>query len=115
MRDIRYIVNLLLSLLILTVASYPCADKYSVLTHASSPLTTSYNVDNSPVDSQKEQQADYCSPMCSCNCCASFITLANKIGIAQVQQINSSKKHLSNYKDLVQNVHPNIWQPPKIS
>ncbi|MHC5201830.1 DUF6660 family protein [Myroides sp. LJL119] len=109
MKNIRYIVNLFLSLLILAVASYPCTDKYSSV----DSLTTTLRID-ADMDS-KHSLMDSCSPMCSCNCCATFITIASRLVVCELELKTPVKRYLSSYTSVLQNVDSSIWQPPKIS
>lgn len=116
MKATRYIAHLVLSLLILVVASYPCTDRFEYV--PSVVNTINYTTATSSIDTSIQKEItlkDTCSPLCTCNCCATFITLAFSVNLPEAKTSSLNKEVVSFYNYFPQNIATSIWQPPKIA
>jgi ABC-type nickel/cobalt efflux system permease component RcnA len=113
------IVNIILSIYIIVLAAYPCADK-----HIDGTTNASHSLAHSHVHSQTHEQhnhspedeTDLCSPFCVCNCCGqqtlTFLEVHSFQFLVQFKEIKSS---ISFYKSIIfSNFYGSIWQPPQI-
>ena len=115
MKITRYIAHLILSLLILVVASYPCTDRFE---YAPSVVNTTNYTTNITLENSTHKEVnhkDTCSPLCTCNCCATFITLAFSVNVLEAKTPSLNKEVVSFYSYFPQNIAITIWQPPKIA
>lgn len=113
------IVNIILSIYIIVLAAYPCADK-----HIDGTTNASHSLAHSHVHSQTHEQhnhspedeTDLCSPFCICNCCGqSVLSYVPTVvfnfhnSIEEIETLNSIYK-----SNLYANFFSSIWQPPQI-
>jgi hypothetical protein len=97
----------ILSLYILFLTTIPCVD-------AQADNALQKNEISQNTSDNQQNDADCCSPFCSCDCCTSpvlyqdFIIYLNYSTIPQKFKID----YLSSY---VSSLFTSIWQPPKIS
>ncbi len=110
MKDIRNIVHIALSLLVLLVASYPCTDRYQ-----DASFTQNYSVSLEDHNHTQQDSGDTCSPLCTCNCCATSITLALSLKLPKENTPSINKEVVYAYYKTPKNISLSIWQPPRLS
>lgn len=108
MKSGKVFINVLLSMLFLVIAMYPCTDVY-VPVESSNHKTLvqeSRGVDRTILDD--------CSPLCACMCCAAPITVALAVHLPNTLFPNVTRQTPLPYNNLIQGAEKPIWQPPKI-
>jgi len=103
------ILNIILSIYIIILTAYPCADKHNDVLVKSSNTSSQHNHSH-------DEEADLCSPFCVCNCCGqqtiTFLEIQSIQFLVQFQEIKTS---ISFYKSIsFSNFYGSIWQPPKL-
>jgi len=105
------ILNIILSIYIIMLTAYPCADKHNDVLGKSSQSQSSSQHNHS-----HDEETDLCSPFCVCNCCSqqtlTFLEIQSFQFLVQFQEIKSS---ISFYKSTsFSNFFGSIWQPPQL-
>ncbi len=105
------IVNIILSIYIIVLVAYPCADK-----HTDVYSNSSHNQTNHQHNHSQDTDNDFCSPFCVCNCCGqqilTFLEIQSFQFLVQFQEIKTS---ISFYKSIsFSNFFGSIWQPPQL-
>ncbi|CAM4357477.1 DUF6660 family protein [Flavobacterium terrigena] len=103
------ILNIILSVYIIMLTAYPCADKHNDVLVKSSNTSPQHNHSH-------DEEADLCSPFCVCNCCGqqtlTFLEIQSFQFLVHFQEIKSS---ISFYKSTsFSNFYGSIWQPPQL-
>lgn len=108
MKSGKVLINVLLSMLFLVIAMYPCTDVYVPVESTTHKTLVQENrgVDHSILDD--------CSPLCACMCCAAPITVALTVHLPNAPFSNLKKQTPLPYDNLIQGAEKPIWQPPKI-
>ena len=109
MKSVKVLITVLLSMLFLLIAMYPCMDVY-VQTDSSNNTTLVREVQHAD-----HSTMDDCSPLCACVCCAASITVALALHVSNVQTYNAVVVTPLPFDNLVQGEEKPIWQPPKIA
>ena len=107
MQNARKIIAGLLALYMLALIFMPCRD-----TCDSQKLPSIITIQSA--QEHHEAEDDICSPFCSCNCCASYVVIAN---IASLHTyFHSADKDFPIYKSVFySSISADHWQPPKLS
>ncbi|MDM1071676.1 hypothetical protein HX001_04115 [Empedobacter brevis] len=104
------ILTYLIAVYIIILSVIPCKDIESVSNVGMQQIEASHTKENS-------SHKDFCSPLCSCNCCQitiSSIVFPQIITTPKLIEVFSSEK-IQLRKDFFQNkLYADIWQPPKI-
>ena len=105
------ILNIILSIYIVILTAYPCADK-----HRDFDNMVEIDFSQKHNDHSHSNDNDLCSPFCVCNCCGqqtlSFIEVQSFNFLVQFKEIKTS---VSFYKSIsFSNFHKSIWQPPQL-
>ena len=90
------------------------ADEHYFLKEGASAKDNHYELGIYAQDANHQDDADHCSPLCTCSCCSSVIEVT--MCIYQIK--NYSVCHdiqFSFYQQAVSSFNSSIWQPPKIS
>ena len=97
---------ILISLYFLALTVMPCADNEKVSkTHAEYHQSTDGHEHN--------ENEDFCSPLCVCNCCRTNITITQIFSFVPEQK--AKKEFVDFYSAQLSNAFFPIWQPPKIA
>lgn len=105
------ILNIILSIYIIVLTAYPCADKHNDVLVKSSHQQTSSQDNHS-----HETDNDLCSPFCVCNCSGQqTIVLFETQSFNFFVQQQEIKTSVSFYKStFFSNFFGSIWQPPQL-
>lgn len=107
--------SILLSIVLIVLSCLPCADAES----NAEPKSDAKLVVDNHADHSKEQNTDFCSPFCICNCCGAQIlnfTPSVAFTISEVQFPEYSTKTNILYKAHFASMFSgSIWQPPQLS
>lgn len=105
----------ILSVFIMALSLVPCSD--------SMPLSNFFNPQKALVQSSinhnghdHSNKADFCSPLCSCNCCGSIIasiSLPETLSFSALIPMNGAHQIIYNNPEYSSYID-SIWQPPKI-
>ena len=107
MNRVRQIIATILAMTFMAMTLIPCADGCDNDSHQKE-LTIQ------AAQEHHEQHKDVCSPLCSCSCCSTQITVIHFPSIAFVSPEVSQR--FSVFKQpFVSSFYASIWQPPKIS
>lgn len=109
MKSVKTLFTIVLSMLFLGIAMYPCTDVYvktDSLLHKTL-VQEQQHADSSVVDN--------CSPLCVCVCCAASVTVALALKLPNVSVLNGVAHTPLPFDNLVQGEEKPIWQPPKIA
>lgn len=98
----------ILSIIILTLCSMPCADVYSQSTDV-------LKESSQAPKSSHEEHKDLCSPFCYCACC-STVSIAPQLQVTQLSVILTNPESLyCDFRRAVEiDIYLPIWQPPKV-
>jgi hypothetical protein len=99
--------TILLSIFMMVLSCIPCADAAEIDTLASTSIQANPDAEN------HAPEADLCSPLCICNCCAGFAlqTSVQKTSPAILMATTTAPVHRA---VAVSNPSFIIWQPPKL-
>ncbi len=102
-------ISLLLSFYIFSLCYYPCKDNGDHKEYA----VHSVNAGNSCNDHPEDNCAHKCSPFCFCNCCQVNTVVSLTFQFHEISRIpvEFSTEYIEHS---IPEVHPQIWQPPKI-
>jgi hypothetical protein len=107
MQNAKKITAGLLAIYMLTLVFMPCKDTCDSQQHH--VITTIESAQE-----HHEAENDICSPFCTCNCCASFVVIANVVAITTF--FPSIDKGFSIYDTpFYSSIIADHWQPPKLS
>ncbi len=107
MNLIRQTIALFIALTFMTMAFIPCADSCDIKTHQNESSIKS-------AQDHHEEHSDMCSPLCSCECCSTQITIFKSTSITFLPN-SYQELYLIFKQPFVSSFHSAIWQPPKIS
>lgn len=103
----------LLSLYLLGLALWPCADEFPAPAGSESHVVLSADAPN---PGASHPHHDQCTPFCSCTCCAAAITVVPNFSYAPVLFIEPCRATVIRFNyELKHRADPlaAIWQPPK--
>lgn len=101
--------TLMLSLYFLTLSVIPCHDSEDF--EGKYQQTIAHVQQDNPCS---DTQDETCSPLCTCNCCGTNLTLFTITEIT-FSKVNGENKYSSKQDSFISEPSQAIWQPPKIS
>ena len=105
-------VNVILSIIILTLSCMPCADmETGNVSHLSTKLASNHG------NHAHDNEMDLCSPFCTCNCCSVQVLTYFPITTIDFPIVCGVIKIATpTYKSIfTSNFFGSIWQPPQIA
>jgi len=102
------IIALILSLCILALSAIPCIDAKADLSGHQVEIAQPCK------DTHQHNEADNCSPFCTCNCCTTSVILQEYMAESVCFSF-SGKKYFPVSDNCHSNLLASIWQPPKMS
>lgn len=105
------IISLLLTISILVISCLTCED-VTELKNIDKAKTSSTSISKN----QSHTDADYCSPLCTCNCCGQPLVFNLKsIRLKSLKPAANTKKTIEYRKHFASDFSQSIWQPPKLN
>lgn len=105
------IISLLLTISILVISCLNCEDVTKLKT-----IDKAENLIISISNNQLHSDADYCSPLCTCNCCGQPLVFNLKsISIKSLKPVANTQKIIPYRKHFASDFFQSIWQPPKFN
>ena len=105
------IISLLLTISILVISCLNCEDVTELKT-----IGKAENLTTSISKNQSHSDADYCSPLCTCNCCGQPLVFNLKsISLKSLKPVASTQKIIAYRKHFTSDFFQSIWQPPKLN
>ncbi len=103
--------NIILSIIIMIISCLPCADLD--ISNSSRNVTQFISNHN---NHSNDQQNDFCSPFCTCNCCGvQVLNYASTSSFDFPVLVVITKSAVPNYDSVfASNFYGSIWQPPQI-
>lgn len=97
-----------MSLLVFSLSIMPCMDAFAL--NEDSAKTEISSSDNCP----DHNDADKCTPFCTCSCCAGF-TISNAFFKTEAIYHGQAKAYNTYLPPVPTEVSLPVWQPPKLS
>ena len=107
MQNAKRIIAGLLAIYMLALVFMPCKDICDSQQHNTIATFQS-------AQEHHEAENDLCSPFCTCNCCASFVVIANAVAISTF--LPFVYKHFPFYETPFYSlITAEYWQPPRLN
>ena len=102
---------LIMAVIVLALSCIPCMDDaYAMNTNS---ITIETLTSNKNQQEQQHNGNDFCSPFCTCNCCAGFAFSSSSIKVQPIIHV-TAKKYSSYLSSSAIAISLPIWQPPQL-
>lgn len=108
--------TLLLSVYLLGLSFWPCADE-PLLPTGQSGLAVGWSFTATESDAGHQHEHDACSPFCTCACCAATITVFTHFSYSLLPSVEIIPMDVASFQYVSASLSDTltaIWQPPKL-
>lgn len=100
---------LIMAIVVITLSCTPCMDGTFAISNTKLSMGQSSSDPHS-----NHNDADPCSPFCTCNCCTGLSSLASPVKLTPIMRY-ATKVYASYLPSAVIGISLPIWQPPQLS